>query len=76
MNKPGQDGDVEARDGDDVGGAGIPVGLLEIGRQAVIVPEQDAGQQGSFRVGEDLVELGHRLIPEAIDQVQERISRR
>jgi len=43
--QPGQDGDVESGDGDDMGSAGVDVGLLEFCRHAVVVTQQDAGQQ-------------------------------
>ena len=53
----GNDGDVETGNGNDMGCAGVFVGLLQGGGQAVIVSEQDACQERGFRFREDAVNV-------------------
>ena len=51
--QPGNDGDIETGDGNDVRRAGGVVGLAQVSGDPALDAEQDAGQQGSLRFGED-----------------------
>ncbi len=56
QKQAGNDGDVEAGDGNDVAHAGGLESVFKGGRQAVIIAQEDAAEQGGLGAGQHLVD--------------------
>ena len=70
----GDDGNVEAGDGDDVRSAGILEVLLQVGWQAAIHAKQDASQERGFRVREEQVDGGKGFLFERVQPGGENVA--
>jgi hypothetical protein len=60
------DGDVPARDGDDVAGAGDREGVRKVAVDAIPQPDQDARRQAGLRLGHRSIETGGGCAPEGL----------
>jgi hypothetical protein len=70
----GDDGDIKSGDGDDVRRAGPLIGCSQAIRQVVIQAQQDAVEQGRFRLGHNLVDYLVRMQPPTVEQADQRVA--
>lgn len=70
----GDDGDIKARDDDDVAGAGAVELVVEVGVDAGFDAEQDTGQQGGFRLGQQSGDHRLSLGTDGVERSPERVA--